>query len=109
DEFEAKLDRLLPASGSEPDRQKILLRARQIQAIQFDRDALVYRLSKWLVGCLVVLLVATWRVDVNLFSLHGLYSNRLVRAYLGASQPQRKPDPVTGFDPNDDLSLAAAV
>jgi hypothetical protein len=32
---------------------------------------------------------AGWFVDVNVFSLQGLYSNRLVRCYLGASR--RKP------------------
>ena len=45
------------------------------------------------------------RVDVNDFSLHHFYRNRLVRCYLGASNPDRKPQPFTGFDPNDDLPL----
>src|SRR5262249_23767621 len=34
-----------------------------------------------------------------------VYGNRLCRAYLGASRPKRDPDPVTGFDPDDDLPL----
>jgi len=54
-----------------------------------------------------------WRVDVNLMSLQSVYDNRLVRCYLGASRPvdgtrachKRQPDPITGFDPNDDLYL----
>jgi hypothetical protein len=46
------------------------------------------------------------RVDVNLFSLHNFYQNRLVRCYLGASNRDRKPDPFTAFDPADDLALA---
>jgi hypothetical protein len=45
------------------------------------------------------------RVDVNDFSLHHFYRNRLVRCYLGASNPDRKPQPFTGFDPDDDVSL----
>lgn len=46
----------------------------------------------------------TWRFDINLFSLHTLYRNRLERAYLGASKVgKRKPNPFTGFDPADDL------
>ena len=45
------------------------------------------------------------RVDVNDFSLHHFYRNRLVRCYLGASNPQRMPQPFTGFDPKDDLPL----
>ncbi|HKP76460.1 MAG TPA: hypothetical protein VJT67_13110, partial [Longimicrobiaceae bacterium] len=47
-----------------------------------------------------------WAVNVNRFSLQALYRNRLVRAYLGASNPARRPDPFTGFDPRDDFPLA---
>jgi hypothetical protein len=36
-------------------------------------------------------------VNVNKFSLHGMYRNRIVRAYLGASNADRQPDPFTGF------------
>ena len=58
---------------------------------------------------------------VNAFSLEGTYANRLIRCYLGASRsrprdpdggvpsnvgrPPRSPDPVTGFDDNDDFPL----
>ncbi|MBI1815037.1 MAG: patatin-like phospholipase family protein [Deltaproteobacteria bacterium] len=45
------------------------------------------------------------RVDINHFSLHMLYRNRLVRAYLGASNPHRHPQPFTGFDRDDDVEL----
>ena len=38
-----------------------------------------------LVSCVGVFLLAAWRIDINLFSLHHFYRNRLVRAYLGAS------------------------
>jgi hypothetical protein len=44
-------------------------------------------------------------VHANDFSLHGMYRNRLVRAYLGASNAGRKPDPFTGFARDDDLPL----
>jgi hypothetical protein len=47
----------------------------------------------------------SWRVDVNEFSLHHFYRNRLVRCYLGASNPHRTPEPFTGFDSGDDLPL----
>ncbi len=58
----------------------------------------------------VLLVVSTamgWFVDVNSFSLHGMYRNRLIRAYLGASRGkgERKPNPFTGFDPNDNLAM----
>lgn len=50
-------------------------------------------------------LALSWRVDVNEFSLHHFYRNRLVRCYLGASNPERKAEPFTGFDPGDDVAL----
>lgn len=46
-------------------------------------------------------------VNVNRFSLHGMYRNRLVRAYLGASNQMRHADPFTGFDPADNLRMHA--
>ncbi|UXI67346.1 patatin-like phospholipase family protein [Tahibacter amnicola] len=52
-----------------------------------------------------VVLIMGRVVNVNRFSLHGLYRNRLVRAYLGASNAARKPDPFTGFCTSDDLRL----
>lgn len=45
------------------------------------------------------------RVDVNKFSLYMMYRNRLVRAYLGASNTGRNPHPFTGFDKSDDMHL----
>lgn len=45
------------------------------------------------------------RVDINKFSLYTMYRNRLVRAYLGAVNPDRKPHPFTGFDDTDDVYL----
>jgi Patatin-like phospholipase len=56
----------------------------------------------------VVAVVLIWltkheavRINVNRFSMHGVYRNRLTRAFLGASRSARAPDPFTGFDPND--------
>jgi hypothetical protein len=44
-------------------------------------------------------------ININKFSLHAMYRNRLIRAYLGASAKDRKPDPFTGFDDNDNLRM----
>jgi hypothetical protein len=46
-------------------------------------------------------------INLNIFSLHGGYRNRLIRAFLGASRPHntRKPNPFTGFDPADNLYM----
>ncbi len=56
-------------------------------------------------GLALASLLLSRRVDVNDFSLHHFYRNRLVRCYLGASNPERKPQPFTGFDPDDDVAL----
>jgi hypothetical protein len=50
---------------------------------------------------LVVAVVASVCVNINRFSLHALYRNRLVRAYLGASRQNRAPDLFTGLDSRD--------
>jgi hypothetical protein len=65
----------------------------------------------WLgVYCLATSLVAGLFVDVNRFSLHRMYRNRLVRAYLGASNVDRRPNVVSGFDPEDgEVRLASLV
>ena len=44
-------------------------------------------------------------VNVNKFSLHGAYRDRLVRAYLGASNRFRKTNTFTGFDESDNFQL----
>ena len=46
-------------------------------------------------------------INLNIFSLHAGYRNRLIRAFLGASRPehQRKPNPFTGFDPADNVAM----
>ncbi len=46
------------------------------------------------------------RVDVNRFSMHGVYRNRLTRAFLGAARAHRGGDPFTGFDPDDNPRMA---
>jgi hypothetical protein len=58
-----------------------------------------------LVGWIVFL---SGLVNVNRFSMHALYRNRLVRAFLGtARRPEdRKPEPFTDLDEKDNLRLA---
>jgi len=52
--------------------------------------------------------ILSWRVDINEFSMHHFYKNRLVRGYLGAScGAARDPDPFIGFDNGDDLALSS--
>ncbi|WP_067274473.1 patatin-like phospholipase family protein [Mitsuaria sp. 7] len=55
----------------------------------------------------ILALGTSWRIGVNAFSLHSLYGNRLVRAYLAASRrdEDRRPHWFTGFDPQDNLPI----
>lgn len=64
---------------------------------------------EWQLGLvlLVVLAIFSWRIDINRFSLHNLYKNRLVRCYLGASNGERRnAQPFVGLDDHDDFALA---
>ncbi len=60
-------------------------------------------------GLLLITAVFSWRIDVNEFSMHGFYRNRLVRCYLGAAvDPKRRhrgKEPFTGFNESDDIRL----
>ena len=61
-----------------------------------------------------VAVLASYWINVNRFSLHAVYRNRLVRAFLGAARAGHRergrsrsnPDPFTGFDETDNLRLA---
>ncbi len=44
-------------------------------------------------------------INTNKFSLHYLWRNRIIRAYLGASNPNRQPNLFTGFDGNDNIQM----
>jgi hypothetical protein len=70
--------------------------------------------ERWLVVPLLVMssivfgliaYIASVYININRFSLHGLYRNRLVRAFLGASHIGRKPDRFTGFDTDDNPNM----
>jgi len=51
----------------------------------------------------VLALLGNLFINVNTFSLHGMYRMRLTRAYLGASNFARRPDPFTNFDSDDNV------
>lgn len=50
---------------------------------------------------------ASFFINVNSFSLHAMYRQRLIRAYLGASNDARRPHPFTGFDERDNMPMCA--
>ena len=58
-------------------------------------------------GLVVTVALAGFFVGANRFSLHALYGNRLVRAYLGSARMNRHPSPGTDFDPRDNVDMTA--
>jgi hypothetical protein len=76
----------------------------------FDHATILQNTS---IICLVIYLFAltlvgmtmAFFVNVNKFSLHGAYRDRLARSYLGASHEKRVGDPFTGFDDSDNFQL----
>lgn len=80
------------------------------------QGAAVPEARPWRLGSALGLLVlfslaASYLVGINRFSLHGMYANRLVRAYLGASRmgdaQTTARNSFTGYDPLDDISIAS--
>jgi hypothetical protein len=64
---------------------------------------LIYGLLSGLVS---VALFLMGRLDVNEYSINRFYRNRLARCFIGAARAQeREPNPVTGFDGNDDVQM----
>jgi hypothetical protein len=53
----------------------------------------------------ITAVLLAWRVDINLFSFHAYYRNRLSQAYLGASARKRKANAFTGYAPGDSPDL----
>ncbi len=44
-------------------------------------------------------------ININIFSIHSMYRNRLIRAYLGASNPKRNASAFTGFAETDNMHM----
>ncbi len=63
------------------------------------------KLTLWAAAAVAFSLFASWLINPNRFSLHAMYRNRLIRAYLGASRLHRAPHPFTGFDADDNLRM----
>ena len=52
------------------------------------RGASFWSMIGWLIALAFLFWLGMKQIDVNLFSLHAMYANRLVRCYLGASRPR---------------------
>jgi hypothetical protein len=76
----------------------------------FDHVGVLVSSPIWIVagvaaGLTALGIVMAWFINTNRFSLHAMYRNRLIRAYLGASNPDRHANPFTGFDDGDNIQL----
>lgn len=58
------------------------------------------------VGFLVFGWIMAWLININRFSLHAMYRDRLIRAYLGASNQKPDFNKFTGFDETDNLLMS---
>src|SRR5262249_3146689 len=67
--------------------------------------------TRWVLAGAAVFLGLAWLmakfIDINKFSLHAMYRNRLIRAYIGASNTTEQVNQFTGFANNDDLQMGA--
>jgi hypothetical protein len=79
-----------------------------VRVLEFDATPYPLRCELLvMLGLIVCAFVISLFVNVNRFSMHALYRNRLVRAFLGSARgPLRRPDPFTGFDPEDNPRMA---
>lgn len=99
----AALDRLLLGHSLLSESPLLSVREDTYDAAGAKTDAL------WLlggfVGAVVLAVVASAYINVNRFSLHALYRNRLMRAFLGATNSRRAADPFTNFDLSDNRRM----
>jgi uncharacterized membrane protein YhdT len=56
-------------------------------------------------ACLLFSWIMAKFIDINKFSLQAMYRSRLIRAYLGASNPKPEINKFTGFDQNDNYHM----
>lgn len=60
----------------------------------------------WLpLGLVGVAVAIAYLTNLNKFSLHAMYRDRLIRAYLGASNKDREENRFTGFDEDDNVRM----
>ena len=99
---------LLPVIGEWP--QMSLSAVTGARVAWDDHYAVLNRAHPLIIALLAVLLLVLSRVfarfvNINTFSLHAMYRDRLVRAYLGASNAKRNANKFTGFAREDDFAM----
>jgi len=97
-------DPACPSLSTKPSPRVSLPALRAIAHLQIIQQTSGWQALSFLAVAAVGALLSLC-IGVNKFSMHALYRNRLIRAYLGASRYQRDPDRFTGFDENDNLKM----
>ncbi len=77
--------------------------------LYYTNEALLFAGIALLVACGLIIAILPLRVNINEFSMHHFYKNRLVRCYLGASNENRQPNRLTGFDSHDDFPISTLL
>lgn len=87
-------------------------KARRLPDGPFAHREVIRHTPLWVAGAftavfLAIALTAARWINANTFSVHGMYRDRLIRAYLGASRRRgtRRPHPFTGFDEKDNIPM----
>jgi hypothetical protein len=84
---------LAPASWNSPDQGFLAFSRTEL----IVAGALAFLIFGW---------IAAHYININMFSLHAMYRNRLIRAYLGASNADRsRPNLFTGFTETDNIQM----
>ena len=109
-QFQSKLTRENPVPGGVLKAETAPAQAISIEYLRsLDHLNVVQHTRWWEILLLGAVALTAWLlskcIGVNKFSMHALYRNRLIRAYLGASRYTRRADPFTGFDENDNLPM----
>jgi hypothetical protein len=92
-------EKFVPLTGGFGEWGEMIYRAVHYPTVEFT---LALALGLQLLGQ-----VMARNINLNKFSLHASYRDRLIRAFLGASRlrDERRANPFTGFDPRDNLYM----
>ena len=88
----------------------VLAKTGLVESAWWEHDALVNTTPFWAnvlvaAGFVFLSLFSARYININFFSVHAMYRNRLIRAYLGASNPKRNASLFTGFAENDNFRM----
>ena len=97
------------ASATVPVTSEVLLPVMPDAHEQVVKSSRLRLLLPWLIALAGLGLAFSYFININKFSLHTSWRNRITRAYLGASRTRRTSGPnydgFTGFDPDDNLTM----